>query len=138
MLPEIPDCRLVEMKDCKLSSSAHQLIKMNMKHRELREIQTENDFIKKDILQKFGQSIDMEKWKETKRLDRKTRVDCLRREILRVEAERRDKEKSKMEMIERVKNMKKSLQEKYENLDKEREGLKSLLEIVSQLRIMIQ
>ena len=87
-------------------------------------------------MQKFGQSIDMEKWKETKRLDRKTRVDCLRQEILRVEADRRDKEK--IEMIERVENMKKSLREKYENLDEEREGLKSLLEIVSQLRIMIQ
>ena len=132
--PTVPHCRLVEKKDCKLSSSSHQLIKLTVKHRELREMQTENEFIKKDILQKFGQSIDMAKWKETKRLDRKTRVDCLKREILRVEGERREKEKRKIEMMERLENMKRSLSEKYDDLDEERENLKSLLEIVSQLR----
>ena len=133
-LPDIPYCRLVEKKDCKLSSSSHQLIKLNVKHRELRELQTENDFIKKDILQTFGQSIEMDTWKETKKLNRKIRVDCLRQKILSSEAEKRDKEKKKIEITEKVENMKRSLSEKYVNLDEERENLNSLLEIVSQLR----
>ena len=132
--PEIPSCRLVEVKDCNLSCSAHQLIKLAVKHRELREIQDQNEFTKKDILQKFGQSLDIGKWKETKKLDRKTRVDCLRREIHRVEAERREKEKRKMEVMQRVENMTRSLSEKYSDLDEERENLQSLLDILAQLR----
>ena len=102
--------------------------------RELREIQTENKFSKKDILQKFGESLDLEKWKETKRLDRKTRVDCLRREVGRVEAERREREKRKMELREGEENMRRSLGEKYDHLEEERENLKSLLGILSHLR----
>ena len=133
-LPDIPYCRLVEKKDCKLSSSSHQLIKLNVKHRELREMQTENDFIKKDILQKFGESISIERWKETKKLNRKIRMECLRQEILSFEAETRDKEKKKIEITEQVENMKRSMSEKYDNLDEERENLNSMLEIVSQLR----
>ena len=30
--PEMPSCRLVEKKDCKLSCNAHQLIKLSVKH----------------------------------------------------------------------------------------------------------
>ena len=132
--PTVPHCRLVEKKDCKLSSSSHQLIKLTVKHRELREMQTENEFIKKDILQKFGQYLDMEKWKETKMLHRKVTVDLLRQEVLYLEAETRDREKKKVEMIEEVENMKRSLSEKYNHLDEEGENLNVLLEIVNQLR----
>ena len=97
-------------------------------------MQTENEFIKKDILQKFGQYLDMEKWKETKKLHRKVRVDLLRQEVLYLEAETRDREKKKVGMIEEVENMKRSLSEKYNHLDEEGENLNVLLEIVNQLR----
>ena len=133
-LPDIPYCRLVAKKDCKLSSSSHQLLKLNVKHRELRDMQKENDFIKKDILQKYGQFIEMEQWKETKKLNRKIRVECLRQEILSSKAETQEKEKKKIEITEQVENMKRSMSEKYVDLDEERENLNSLLEIVSQLR----
>ena len=97
-------------------------------------MQKENDFIKKDILQKYGQFIEMEQWKETKKLNRKIRVECLREEILSSKAETQEKEKKKIEITEQVENMKRSMSEKYVDLDEERENLNSLLEIVSQLR----